>query len=142
MGGVLQRSLAMLLAIALVVAGMPMAHAMPTEVSAIDGGHHRASPHHAPQHHGDGVVAATHQGHHCDEQATEAASSADHSGQADAATLCKCLNCSLCVAGFFNPISRPTIFERQTIAVVYGFGTTHLAGIAPPIDPGIPILAN
>jgi hypothetical protein len=121
----------MVLAVALVVAGMPMAHAMPADVSVIA----------AAQHHGDPVVEATSHGHHCDEQAIEAAS-ADDAGQDDAAAPCKCLNCSLCVAGFFNPIFRAVTFERRTVAVVYRFGSTHLVGIAPPIDSGIPILGN
>ncbi|MCX7319331.1 MAG: hypothetical protein NT113_07485 [Hyphomicrobiales bacterium] len=114
MGDGLRRSLAMVLAVALVVAGMPMAHAMPADVSAIA----------AAQHHGDPVVEATSHGHHCDEQATEAAS-ADDAGQADAAAPCKCLNCSLCVAGFFNPISCPVTFDRALIATfVYGWHRT------------------
>jgi hypothetical protein len=122
----------MVLAVALVVAGMPMAHAMPADVSAIA----------AVQHHGDPVMEATSHRHHCDEQTADAAASADDAGQADAAAPCKCLNCSLCVAGFFNPMSRPLTFERRTVAVVYRFGTTHMVGIAPLIDPGIPILGN
>jgi hypothetical protein len=132
MGGFLRRSLGLLLAMALVVAGMPLAHAMPAEVPAVV----------ASQHHGDAVMAATHHGHHCDDQAIDAAAPADDTGQADAAAPCKCLNCSLCVAGFVNPMPRLSVLERRTMAVVYRIDATHLAGIASPIDPGIPILVN
>lgn len=116
MGVFLRRSLGMILAMALVVAGLPVAHAMP------------ASTH-------------EHVAHHCDEMVMDAMPS-DQDSQPDQTMPCKCLNCSMCVANFVTPVLRLATPERRAIAVVYRIDATHRAGIAAPIDPGIPILAS
>ena len=121
MGVFLRRSLGMILAMALVIAGLPVAHAMP-----------------AATHHHDMAIEVA---HHCDEMAMDAMSSNEDS-QPEQAMPCKCLNCSICTANFVAPMLRLAAPERRIIPVTYRIDAPHLAGIAAPIDPGIPILAS
>jgi hypothetical protein len=117
-----RRGLAWLLAMALVIAGLPVAHAMPVAAS----------------HHAKTMAISAGHAHHCDDMAMEALPP-DGDSQPHELAPCKCLNCSMGVAGF-TPLLRMSIPERRAMAVVYAIDAAHLAGIAAPIDPGIPIL--
>jgi hypothetical protein len=131
MGSILRRSLGLVLAMALVVAGLPVSHAMPT-VSTLQ------------QHdgHAEAIASSASHLHHCDDMAMDAAPGLDEPDQADHAAPCKCLNCSLCLANFVTPLLRLAMLERRTIPVIYRIHATHMAGVGIPIDPGIPILAG
>lgn len=131
MGSLLQRSLGLVLAMALVVAGLPVSHAMPT-VSTLQ------------QHdgHADAVTASASHGHDCHDTAMDAMPGVDQTDQTNTAAPCKCLNCSLCLANFVAPLLRLATLERRTIPVIYRIHAVHMAGVAIPIDPGIPILAS
>jgi hypothetical protein len=113
-----------MLAMALVVAGLPLAHAMPC----------------APAQHDHMAVAAdeAHAHHHDMTQTAEAPQQDD---APDAAAPCKCLNCSLCVTTLVAPLTRDVAPERRSLAVRYGLFAAGDPGSFVFIDPGIPILA-
>jgi hypothetical protein len=138
MRGFLHRSLGLVLAMALVVAGLPMAHAMPDAQSI-----YVATPMHAAmQHHADmaAMTSADHAHHHAD-MVMDIAPDKDDDGRPSAVDPCKCLNCSMCVASFVaSPMRFPTP-ERRIVAVTYRSAATGIPGIAVRVDPGIPILA-
>lgn len=113
------RGLIWMLALALVVAGLPIAHAMP------------AAP---------AVQAAATMHHHHDGMTMDAMSDQDDGDQSAPAAPCKCLNCSMCVAS--APVSPLRLVgpERRVVAVVYRIDPAGIPGIAGYVEPGIPIL--
>jgi len=120
MWNILRRALIGMLAMALVVAGLPLAHAMPCTPVQL----HEAMP-----------VEAGHVHHH------EMTQAGDMDEAPDAAAPCKCLNCSLCVTTLVAPLTRDVSPERRSLAVRYGLFAAGDPGGLVFIDPGIPILA-
>jgi hypothetical protein len=143
MQNLVRRSLVWLVAVAIMIAGLPVAHVMPVQAATAQ--------------HADVMAAAAAPAHHCDEMAMAAAPVADEADQAtidqaaidqantdhaNAGAPCNCLNCSMCIANFVTPPQRFAALERRMVAVTYRIDAGHLAGTVPPIDPGIPILAS
>ena len=122
----LRRALIGMLAMTLVFAGLPLAHAMPCAPSA--SGH---------QHVDMAMAAETGHAHH-HEMAADASQPQDDAPSTGAP--CKCLNCSLCVTTLVAPMMRDVTPERRTLSVRYGsfIAGDFLAFVF--IDPGIPIL--
>lgn len=112
-----------MLALALVVAGVPLAHAMPEH----------AMPD-APA-----MQAAEAMHHHHDGMAMDATPDVDDTDQSGPAAPCKCLNCSLCaVSATVSPL-RLAFPDRRVAAVVYRTDARGIAGVAGRVEPGIPI---
>jgi hypothetical protein len=126
---IVRRSVVFFLAMALVVAGLPLAHAMPCASSAQPAGVH--------EHHGMADTGASHADHRDMMQASEAPPSQDH--QQHAVAPCKCLNCSMCVASFVAPHGLGSTPERIGFAVRYELAARGDLRAFIFIDPGIPI---
>jgi hypothetical protein len=124
-----QRGLVWIIALALVVAGLPMAHAMP---DAMPMQHHAEM---AP------TTSVEDSHHHHDDLVMDAASDRDDDGQPQSSAPCKCLNCGMCVASFAAAPMRLSTPERRVVAVTYRIAAAGIPGIAGRVDPGIPILA-
>ena len=124
----LRRALIGMLAMALVVAGLPLAHAMP------------CAPSPSVHQHADMAMAAEagHAHHHDMVQAVDASQQDD---ALPAAAPCKCLNCSLCVTTLVAPLTRDMTPQRRSLAVRYGSVAIGDLRAFVFIDPGIPILA-
>jgi hypothetical protein len=128
----LHRSLGLLLAMALVVAGLPIAHAMPDVPSS--------PPTHAAMHRHVGMAMASADHPHQHDMAIDAADDRSDADQ-PTPTPCKCLNCSMCVASLMQaPVHFATPL-RRIVAVTYRSDVIDMSGIAIRIEPGIPILA-
>jgi hypothetical protein len=136
MQGIAKRGLIWMLAMALVVAGLPMAHAMP-DASMPPMQAHGAMHHHS----GMMSMSDADHAHHHDGVAMDVASDQDDEGQPSKSDPCKCLNCSMCVTSFVTSPMRLSTPERRIIAVTYPMGSAGAPGIAVRVDPGIPILA-
>ncbi|MET0968037.1 MAG: hypothetical protein ABWY18_02445 [Tardiphaga sp.] len=107
------------MALALLVAGLPVAHAMPD----------------APAMPGAGMMHDHHDG-----MAMDAMSDADDGDPSAPTAPCKCLNCSMCVTSATVSPVRLADPERRVAAVIYRSDATGIAGIAGHVEPGIPIL--
>lgn len=131
MNGFARRILAFVLVMALVVAGMPLAHAMPCEsLAQVEQVHtHHATAHDVPDH-GD---------QHRLKHAGQAPMSQDDPQHT--AAPCKCLNCNTCLASFVAPLDFTVTLERVGFAVSYDPVATGDLGAFVFIDPGIPIFA-
>src|SRR4051812_1884271 len=114
-----RRGLVWMLALALVVAGLPIAHAMP-DAPVVQ------------------VLQTMH--HHHDGMAMDVTSDRDDGDQPSSTSPCKCLNCSMCVASATVSPPRLANPERRVAAVVYLIDATGIPGIAVRVEPGIPIL--
>jgi hypothetical protein len=113
-----------MLALALLVAGLPVAHAMPDAPAILVAGVHAEDMMH----------------HHHDGMAMDAMADPDDGDQPASTAPCKCLNCSMCVAtGMASPL-RLANPDRRVANVVYRIDTTGIPGIAVRVEPGIPIL--
>jgi hypothetical protein len=123
-----------ILAVALVAAGLPMAHAMPLANSSPS---HAMMDHHAEM---AAMTAADH-AHDHDGIAMSAASDQEERGGAAAIGRCKCLNCGMCAVNCVVPLARLASPELRVVAVSYFPEFAGLAGVAVRIDPGIPIVA-
>ena len=139
-----QRGLVWIIALALVVAGLPMAHAMPDASAPIQIAQIQTVPIHAAMQHQADVAqmsAADHAHHHHEGMAMDVASDQNDDGQPQSSAPCKCLNCSMCVASFVAASLRLSTPERRIVAVTYALAPAGIPGIAVRVDPGIPILA-
>jgi hypothetical protein len=134
MQSIAKRGLIWMLAVALVVAGLPMAHAMPN-ARFLD---ETTAMHAAMQQHADMAIGTPDHAHHHDGMAMDAMS--DEGGDQPASSApCKCLNCSMCVASAMASPVRFANPERRIAIVVYRLDAAGTAGIAVRVDPGIPI---
>lgn len=125
----LRRALIGMLAMALVVAGLPLAHAMPCAPVQVMHQHHD-------------TAMASDSGHvHHHQMAQLSADPQPRDDQHPAAAPCKCLNCSLCLTALVVLPTRDVAPERRSLAVRYGSAATGDLRAFVFIDPGIPILA-
>lgn len=124
-----------MLAMALVVAGLPPAHAMPSYATASASSVEAAPAKHSHHDMAAGPSAPAH--HHESIQAEEAPQS-PNDGRHDTAP-CKCLNCSQCAASFVAPFHRDVQPWRRASAIDYGFFVQGDPRAFVFIDPGIPI---
>jgi hypothetical protein len=130
MGKLARRSLILILAIALIAGGLPLAHAMPcassTQASEI-----------AHQHDGMQMAMA---GDHIHDGSLASPQPHRHDSQGPAALdVCKCLNCGMCATGYAAPLLGAITPERRAFAVSYLPASTGLAAALTFVDPGIPI---
>jgi hypothetical protein len=132
MNWIVQRGLICLLAISLIVGGMPFAHAMPCATvhhseMALD--QHQAMGHHqVPDAMPDHAHAAPSQHQHH-----------SHDGKL-VADSCNCGCLSLCAGDAAH--ARVAIPERRTVGVSYAIAAQIRLDSILWIDPGIPILAT
>lgn len=117
MGRFARRSLVLILAMALIVGGLPLAHAMPCASFA-----HPVEMAH--QH--DGSQASPEQHRH------------DGHGKT-ALGVCKCLNCGMCATAYVAPLLREATPERREFAVRYVSASAQHPTTLTFVDPGIPI---
>jgi hypothetical protein len=130
MGMALKRSLVFVLAMALFIAGMPFAHAMPTNAAALPSKmmhHHDVMP----------AAAANHMHAHDGLHANTAHHQDDHGKLA--LDQCKCLNCGLCGTPGVTALVREFVPERRVLAVIYRPFSTERPDVSISVDPGIPI---
>ena len=126
----LRRCLIGMLAMALVVAGSPLAHAMPC-APTVQSAHQHAD-----------MATASEVGHaHHHDMARSGETPQPQDDQHPSATPCKCLNCSLCVTTLVAPFMRDVTPERRSLAVRYDIFASGDRRAFVFIDPGIPILA-
>ena len=130
MGKFARRSLALILALALIAGGLPLAHAAPCASSthpAEMAHQHGAMPMAMADHHDHGGSQASPQPHR-------------HNGQGNAALdVCKCLNCGMCATAYVAPPLRGMTPERSSLAVRYMPASNGLPAAPTFVDPGIPI---
>jgi hypothetical protein len=132
MGKFARRSLALILALALIAGGLPLAHAMPCASST-----HPAEMAH--RHDGTQIAVATgHMHSHDGSQAGPQAHRHDSGGQI-ALDVCKCLNCGMCATAYVAPLLRGMMPERSSFAVNYMPASNGLPASLTFVDPGIPI---
>jgi hypothetical protein len=132
MGAIPRRSLVWLLAMTLIVGGMPFAQVIPCEAGlpSADMAHHSGGPHTGVSH--------VHAQHHDGAQAgTPPHRSGGH--RKLALDLCKCLNCDMCTTPGVTPPVRDVAPERRAIPVKYGRVTSDRPIAMTSVDPGIPI---
>ena len=128
----LKRVLVLILAVALFVAGMPLAHAMTANGAALPSNmahHHDAVP----------MTLADRADHmHAHDGMANAADHRDDHGKL-ALDPCKCLNCGMCgTPGVTTPV-RELAPERRMLAVTYRPFSTERTDASTSVDPGIPI---
>lgn len=128
MGMALKRSLVFVLAMALFIAGMPFAHAMPTNAAA---------PASKMMHHHDVMPASDHRHAH-DGLHVNTADHQDNHGKL-APDQCKCLNCGLCGTPGVAALVPEFVPERRVLAVTYRPFSTERPDVSISVDPGIPI---
>jgi hypothetical protein len=134
MGKLARRSLGLILTMALIVGGLPMAHAMPCASST--------NPAEMAHQH-DGMqmaMAGDHMHSHDGLQASPQRQPHDGHGKV-ALDVCKCLNCGMCATAYVAPLLRATAPERRSLAVSYMPASTGLPTTLTFVDPGIPIAA-
>ena len=133
MGAILRRSLVWLLAMTLIVGGMPFAQAMPcaADLSSADMAHYSGGPH-------TGVPGNMHAHHHDGAQAGTPPHRSDGQDKL-ALDLCKCLNCGMCTTPGVTAPVRDVAPERRAILVKYGRVTSDRPIAMTSVDPGIPI---
>lgn len=130
MGKLARRSLILILAMALILGGLPLAHAMPCASST-------QPAEMAHQH--DGMAMA---GDHIHDGSQASPRPHRHDGQGPAALdVCKCLNCGMCATGYAAPLLGAITPERRAFAVSYLPASTGLPAALTFVDPGIPIAA-
>jgi hypothetical protein len=130
MGKLARRGLVLILAMALIAGGLPLAHAMPCASST-----HPAEMAH--QH--DGMQMAMAGDHtHDGSQARPQPVRHDSHGSA-ALDVCKCLNCGMCATAYVAPLLRGMMPERSALAVSYMPASNGLPAALTFVDPGIPI---
>jgi hypothetical protein len=130
MGMALKRSLVFVLAMALFIAGMPFAHAMPADVAA--------PPSKTAHHHDAMPVAVAHHMHAHDGLHVNTEDHQDNHGKL-APDQCKCLNCGLCGTPGVTALVREFVPERRVLAVTYRPFSTERPDVSISVDPGIPI---
>ena len=127
-----RRSLILILAMALVAGGSPLAHAMPCASST-----HPAEM----AHQRDGMQMARvgdHMHSHDGSQARPEPVRHDNHGDA-ALDVCKCLNCGMCATAYVAPLLRGMMPKRSSLAVNYRLASNGLPAALTFVDPGIPI---
>jgi hypothetical protein len=129
MGTIARRSLGLILTVALIVGGLPLAHAMPCASSA-----HPAEIAH--QH--DGMQIAMAADHMHSHDASQMSPQPHRHGKV-ALDVCKCLNCGMCATACVPPLPRGTTPERRYLAVSYLSALPGLPATLTFVDPGIPI---
>jgi len=121
-----RRSLILVLVMALVAGGLPLAHAMPcassTQPAEI-----------AHQHDGMAMM-----GDHIHDGSQ---ASPPHRHDRAALDVCKCLNCGMCATGYAAPLLGTITPERRAFAVNYLPASTGFPATMTFVDPGIPIAA-
>ena len=130
MGKFAQRGLALILAMALIAGGLPLAHAMPCASSA--------QPSEISHRH-DGMPMAM-AGEHIHDGSQASPQPHRHDGQGPAAfDVCKCLNCGMCATAYVAPLLRGMMAERSSLEVNYMSASNGLPASLTFVDPGIPI---
>jgi ferredoxin len=129
MGKFARRSLVLILTVALIVGGLPLAHAMPCASSA-----HPVEM----AHEHDGMQMAVAGDLDDRLQASPQPSGHDSHGRV-ALDGCKCLNCGMCATACVAPLLREAVPERRSLAVSYMSVSTALRTALTFVDPGIPI---
>ncbi len=128
----LKRVLVLILAMALFVAGMPLAHAMTANGAA--------PPSNMAHHHDTVPMALADRADHMHAH-DGMANTADHRDDHGKLALdpCKCLNCGMCgTPGVTTPV-RELAPERRMLAVTYRSFSTERTDASTSVDPGIPI---
>jgi hypothetical protein len=127
----LKRVLVLILAMALFVAGMPLAHATANEAAPSSDMAHR--------HDTVSMALADRADHmHAHDGMANTADHRDDHGKL-ALDLCKCLNCGMCgTPGVTTPV-RELAPERRMLAVTYRPFSTERTDASTSVDPGIPI---
>ena len=120
---------------ALVLAGLPTAHAMPSYAMVLAPSV-EAAP--ATHRHHDTAAAPSAPAHHHEAIPADEAPQPPNDGHHDVAP-CKCLNCSQCAASFVPPFHRDVQPWRRASAIDYGFFIQGDPRAFVFIDPGIPI---
>jgi hypothetical protein len=132
MGTIARRSLGLILAIALIAGGLPLAHVMPCASSTQPA---------EMAHQYDGMqtgMVGDHMHSHNGSQTSPQRHRHDGHGQTGL-DVCKCLNCGMCATAYVAPLVREATPERRFLAVRYVSAPARHPTILTFVDPGIPI---
>ena len=132
MGGILRRCLVMVLSVALMAAGLPLAQAMPCTTAS-------QSPASAHQYHGMAATADVMSHVHDAAQAETPSQRHVHHDKV-AFDICKCLNCGMCATPGVQPSIRSAIPERFGHRFLHASAEEICPAAVVGVDPGIPIL--